>query len=173
MRAHAAYRTQAALHHSRRTVIKATRGADSRNHPALARQQQSHHRSLRLNSYHRPVVGGPAPCDRDDFRQYRCDVGPAERAELLRKPVPEPLYGHGARFDEQLAVRIAAEVKSEEIEPFREGDDPGLGFVERQPSRLQPPGQPRLDLLGLLPGVAAYDQDISISSERRTRSEER
>ena len=29
------------------------------------------------------------------------------------------------------------------------------------------PGQPRLDLLGLLPGVTAYDQVIGISSERR------
>src|SRR5271169_5632431 len=56
MGAHAAYRTQAALHHSRRTAIKATRRAGSRNHPALARQQQSHHRSLRLNSYEH---GGP------------------------------------------------------------------------------------------------------------------
>ena len=68
--------------------------------------------------HHRPVVGDPAPCDRDDFRQYRCDVGPAECAELLRKPVPEPLDGRGARLDEQLAVGVAAEVKSEEIEPL-------------------------------------------------------
>src|SRR6266852_9906776 len=56
---------------------------------------------------------------------------------------------------------------SEEIEPLRKGDDPGLGFIERQPPRLQPPGQPRLDLLGLLPGMTAHDQVISISSERR------
>src|SRR6266852_2013257 len=117
--------------------------------------------------YHRPVVGDPAPCDRDDLRQYRCDVGPAERAELLREPAPEPLDGHGARFDEQLAVGVAADIESEEIEPLRKGDDPGLGFIERQPPRLQPPGQPRLDLLGLLPGMTAYDQVISISSERR------
>src|ERR1019366_6455683 len=37
--------------------------------------------------HHRPVAGNPAPYDRDDFRQYRCDVGPAERMELLRQPV--------------------------------------------------------------------------------------
>src|SRR5260370_18728759 len=34
--------------------------------------------------HHRPIVGDPAPYDRDDLRQYRCDVGPAECAELLR-----------------------------------------------------------------------------------------
>src|SRR6266568_725502 len=28
--------------------------------------------------HHRPVVGDPAPRDRGDLRQYRCDVGPAE-----------------------------------------------------------------------------------------------
>ena len=66
-----------------------------------------------------------------------------------------------------LPFGIAAEIESEEIEPLRKGDDPGLGFIERQPSRLQPPGQPRLDLFGLLPGVAAHDQVIGISSERR------
>jgi hypothetical protein len=49
---------------------------------------------------------------------------------------------------------------TEEIEPLSKGDDPGLGVVERQPSRLQPPGQPRLDLLGVLPGVTAHDQII-------------
>src|SRR6185437_15558501 len=91
-----------------------------------------------------------------------------ECAELLRKPFPEPLDGHDARFDEQLAARIATEIKSEKIETLRKGDDPGLGFIKRQPPRLQPPGQPRLDLLGLLPGVTAHDQVISISSERRT-----
>ena len=117
--------------------------------------------------HHRPVVGDPAPCDRDNFRQYRCDVGPAECAELLRKPVPEPLDGRGARFDQQLSVRIAAEIKSQEIEPLSNGDDPGFGFVKSQPSRLQPLGQPCPDLLGLLPGMAAYHQVIGVPDERR------
>src|SRR6185437_15328619 len=71
------------------------------------------------------------------------------------------------RFDEQLAVRVAAEVESEKIETLGKGDDPGLGFIERQPPRLQPPGQPRLDLLSLLPGMTARYQVISISNEHR------
>ena len=87
--------------------------------------------------------------------------------EFLCKPVPEPLDGRGARFGEQLAVGVAAEIKSEEIEPLRKVNDPGFGFIECQPSRLQPPGQPCLDLLGLLPGVAAHDQVIGIPGERR------
>ena len=70
--------------------------------------------------------GDPAPCDRDDFCQYRCDVGPAECAELLCQPVPEPLDGHSARFDEQLAVGVAAEIDPEKIEPLRKGDDAGI-----------------------------------------------
>ena len=44
---------------------------------------------------------------------------------------------------------------SEEIEPLRKGHDPGFGFIYCQPSRFQPLGQLRLDLLGLLPGIAA------------------
>ena len=76
--------------------------------------------------HHRPVVGDPAPHNRDDLRQYRRDVGPAECAELPRQPFPEPLDGRGARLDEQLAVGIAAEIKFEKIETLRKGDDPGL-----------------------------------------------
>lgn len=55
--------------------------------------------------YHRPVIGGPVPCDRDNPRQYRCDVGPAKCAEFLRKPVTAPLNSRDARLDEQLAIR--------------------------------------------------------------------
>ena len=108
-----------------------------------------------LGRHHRPIVGDPAPHDWDDLRQYRCDVGPAECAKLLRKPFPEPLDGRDARFYEQLSVRITAEIESEKIVSLEKGDDPGLSFIERQPPRLQPSGQPRLDLLGLLPGMAA------------------
>src|SRR6266849_8825211 len=46
-------------------------------------------------------------------------------------------------------------------------DNPRLRLVEGQSSRRQPCGQPRLDLLGLLPGMAADDQVVGISSERR------
>src|SRR5258708_38709280 len=72
---------------------------------------------------------------------------------------PGPLDGRSARFDKQFAVMVAAEIKSEKIKPLRKGDDPGLGLIESQPSRLQPLGQPRLDLLSLLPGMTAHDQE--------------
>src|ERR1035437_10572049 len=62
---------------------------------------------------------------------------------------------------------LAADLVAQEVEPLRKVDDAGLGFIECQPSPLQPPGQPRLDLFGLLPGVAAHDQVIGISRERR------
>src|SRR5690242_12831193 len=52
MRAHAAYRAQAALHHSRRTAIKATRRAGSRHttRPSPASTDRTTE-SLKLNSY--------------------------------------------------------------------------------------------------------------------------
>jgi hypothetical protein len=45
-------------------------------------------------------------------------------------------------------------------------DNPRLGLVEGQPARCQPCGKPRLDLLGLLSGMAADDQVVSVSSLR-------
>jgi hypothetical protein len=42
-----------------------------------------------------------------------------------------------------------AEQRHRRAAALGKGDDPGLGFVERQPSRLQRRGQPCLDLLGL------------------------
>jgi hypothetical protein len=88
-----------------------------------------------------------------------------ERAEFLRKPFTEPLDGLCARLDEQLAVGVAAEVECEEIEPVAQVHDPGLGLVEGQPSRLQPPGQPRLYLartstLALQDPIASLNRQI-------------
>jgi hypothetical protein len=60
-------------------------------------------------------------------------------------------------------------MKPEELESFFvEACDAGLGLVEGQASGRQPCGQPHLDLLGLLPGVAADDQVVGVPYERRT-----
>jgi len=60
-------------------------------------------------------------------------------------------------------------MKPEKLEPLLiEANDTGLGLVEDQPSGLQPFGQPRLNLFGLLPGMAAHNQVVSVSRERRT-----
>ena len=45
--------------------------------------------------------------------------------------------------------------------------DPGLVLVEGKTPGLQPLGQPRLDLLGLLPGVAARREVIGVSDQHR------
>ena len=42
-----------------------------------------------------------------------------------------------------------------------------LVLVERQPPGRQPRREPRLDLLGLLPGVAQSDQVVGISDQHR------
>ena len=119
--------------------------------------------------HHSPVVGAPAPCDRDDPRQHRCDVGPSECAELPRKPFPEPHDGRFARLDEQLAVRVAAEaVNPRKPNPSRRRTVLSLlASLKARPAQRQPSGRLCLDLLGLLPGITAYDQVIGISSKRR------
>ena len=61
----------------------------------------------------------PAPDDRDHLRQYRCDIGPAECMEFLRKPVlSEPLDGRGAWFGEGLR-RLVADLTAEASRPPR------------------------------------------------------
>ena len=51
-------------------------------------------------------------------------------------------------------------MKPEKLEPLLiEANDSGFGLVKGQPSGLQPSGQPCLGLLGLLPGMAAHDQE--------------
>jgi hypothetical protein len=79
----------------------------------------------------------------------------------------EFLDGRLARLDQQLAVAVAPQVETQEVEPLGEVHDPGLGLVEHKAPRCQPRGQPRLDLLGLLPGGTAGDQVIGVPGHRR------
>ena len=69
------------------------------------------------------------------------------------------------RYWKQDIIRPAVETTARGTIEIR--DDPGFGFVESQPRRLQPLGQPCPDLLGLLPGMTAYDQVIGVPDERR------
>jgi hypothetical protein len=71
------------------------------------------------------------------------------------------------RLDQQLAVAVAADVPAEEIEPLGEVDDARLVLVQGQSPLGQPPGEPCLDLLGLLPGVAAGGEVVSVPDQGR------
>jgi hypothetical protein len=57
---------------------------------------------------------------------------------------------------------VPADVEPEEIKAFIEGDDARLVLVEGQAPGRQPCGKFRLDLLGLLPGVAEGDQVVGL-----------
>ena len=63
----------------------------------------------------------------------------------------------GVRFN-----TVAAQVEPEEVEAFFEVDDARLVLVEGQTPGREPVGKLRLDLFGLLPGVAAGDQVIGL-----------
>src|SRR6266498_5854717 len=80
---------------------------------------------------------------------------------LFRSPLPlQPPDRQGARFDQQLAVWVAADVEAQEVESFGEVNDPGFVLVEGKTPGFKPPGQPGSDLLSLLPGVTARHQII-------------
>jgi hypothetical protein len=74
----------------------------------------------------------------------------------------DSLDGRRAWRDQQLAVSIPADVEPQEITPVLDVGDACLGLVEGQSPGMQPVGQPRLDLLGLLPGMAADDQVVGL-----------
>jgi hypothetical protein len=65
-------------------------------------------------------------------------------------------------------VPIAAQGEPEEVDPIVEVHDAGLVLVEGQPAGGQPFRQPRLDLLGLLPGVTADDHVIGVPDQDRS-----
>jgi hypothetical protein len=70
-------------------------------------------------------------------------------------------------LDQQLAAWIAAEAEPQEVESPGEGDNVCLVLVQGQAPLGQPSGQPRLDLLSLLPGVAAGDKVVGVPDQRR------
>ena len=113
-----------------------------------------------------PVVGRPAPDDRVESGQDRLGVEPAEGPHLGGQPFPQPHQGRLARFDQQFAV-VAPDGKPEEVAALVEADDARLVLVEGQPSRLQPDGQPRLDLVGLLTGVTQSQKIVGVSDQDR------
>jgi hypothetical protein len=76
--------------------------------------------------------------------------------------LPVPPDGRLGRLDQQLAVGVAADAPAEEVETLSEADDARLVLVQRQPPLGQPPSEPRLDLLGLLPGAAAGGEVIGL-----------
>jgi len=69
-------------------------------------------------------------------------------------------------FDQQLGS-VAADVEPQEIEPLGQVHDPGLVLVDGKTPGLQPLGQPRLDLFGLLPGLAAHREIVGVSHQHR------
>ncbi len=117
--------------------------------------------------HHSSVVGGPPPDDRDERGDDRRSVRAAQRAHLVREPFTEPLDGHWTRFDQQLAVLVAADIHPKEIEPLGQVDDLGFVFIEGKAPGCQPVGEPGFDLLGLFSGVSAGDQVVSVPDQDR------
>ena len=93
-------------------------------------------------------------------------VRSAQCAHLGREPFPEPPDGRLARLDQQLGA-VAADVESQEVEPvLGEVDDLRLVLVEGQTPGRQPFRKPRLDLFGLLTGVAEHDHIVGVPDQR-------
>ena len=109
-----------------------------------------------------PVIGGPAPYYRAERGENRRRVRAAQCAHLIREPFAEPPDGRIARHDQQLSVTVTAHVEPQEIEPLGEVHDLGLVLVEDKAPGREPFRELRLDLLGLLPGMAAGDQVIGV-----------
>jgi hypothetical protein len=76
--------------------------------------------------------------------------------------LPVPPDGRLGRLDQQLAAGIAADVPAEEVKTLSEVGNARLVLVQGQPPLGQPPGEPRLDLPGMLPGVAADGEIIGL-----------
>src|SRR6266851_1197958 len=71
------------------------------------------------------------------------------------------------RPDQQLAVGVAADAESQEVEALIEVDDPRLVLVEGQPPRRQPLREPRPDMGGLLLAVAEHDHVVGVPDRDR------
>jgi hypothetical protein len=79
----------------------------------------------------------------------------------------DPLDGGLARPGDQFAG-VPADREPEEVEAVLQRHDPRFGLVERQAPWGQPRGHARLDLLGLLPGVAESDHVVGVDHQGRT-----
>ena len=77
-------------------------------------------------------------------------LAPRRDQRFGAEPLPDPSDGRLARLDQQLAV-IPADVESQEVKAFFEGDDARLVLVEGKASGRQPVGEPCLDLERLVP----------------------
>jgi hypothetical protein len=66
---------------------------------------------------------------------------------------------------------MATDIETEEVEAFFKGHNPCLVLVECQAPWFQPSGQPRLDLFGLLPGMAAGDHVVGVPHKDRSSSD--
>jgi hypothetical protein len=87
---------------------------------------------------------------------------PRRDRSSTRKSFPDPSDGRRARSDQRLGA-VTADVEPEKIKALIEADDTRLVLAKRQTPRLKPPGEPRLDLQRVLPGVAEHDEIIGVS----------
>ena len=95
-----------------------------------------------------------------------CALAPRRDRDLGAQPFPDPSHRRLGRFDQQLAV-VAADGNPQEVKALVEGDDARLVLVEGQAPGRQPYGEPRLDLLGLVPGVAQGDEVVGVPDQHR------
>jgi hypothetical protein len=102
-----------------------------------------------------------------ELGDHRLGVGPSQGQHLGGEPFPDPPQGRRARLGQQLAA-IPADLESQEVTALIfEVDHAGLVLVEGQTPGCQPRGQPRLDLLRLLPRVAQREQVVGINDQDR------
>jgi len=93
-------------------------------------------------------------------------VAPAQGAQLVFEPCPDPSYRLLARLDQQLAA-VAADVESQEVKALVEADDARLVLVERQTPGRQPGGKLGLGLERVLSGVAVHDEIVGVADRSR------
>src|ERR1039457_7077307 len=112
-------------------------------------------------------AGGPrrTPDDGAERGDDRHRVASAQLAHLARELFPVLPDRFLRRFDQQLAVAVTADGPAEEVEPLGEVDYPRLVLVDGHSASGEPSFKPRLDLLGLLPGVAADGEIVGISDQ--------
>ena len=96
----------------------------------------------------------------------RVGVGPSQGYCLGGQPVPDLPHRVFARLGQQLAAE-PADLEPQEVHPLVQMGDLRLVLVEGQATGFQPSGEPCLDLLGLLPGVAESDQVVSVADQER------